>query len=417
MRIVRSIGSALGLALLVAACGPATKNNPNGVDGGADTCTGTGTRCLGNMYQQCTGGQWQTSQSCAVSCSATLGCVECDPTQGGNACNGNDVVTCTADGHFGSVVQTCQAGEACLAGACSRACTADGVDLIYVIDEAHDLLSFDPRNLTSPSAAFKLIGQPQCTPGPVLSSWATQSGETTANPFSMAIDRNADAWVLYTSGEIFKVKTADGSCLGNTGYTVQQNGMDLFGMGFVTDTAGSNSEKLYLGGGDVTAAPGGKLAILDPMNPTSATIPPGAGLPTDGELSPELTGTGAAELFGFFPGVSTAFVEQLDKATGAAIGSKWNIAGGLGGTVRAWAFAQWGGYFYIFVTTDDGTGTLNSTVRRINRMTKQYETVPGFTNLPYTIVGAGVSTCAPVVIGAQVPAASTTAPAPAARPE
>jgi hypothetical protein len=123
-------------------------------------------------------------------------------------------------------------------------------------------------------------------------------------------------------------------------------------------------------------------------------------LPNDGELSPELTGTGAAEFFGFFPGVSSAFVVQLDKNAGTEIGAKWSIPNGLGGTVRAWAFAQWGGYFYIFVTTDPtGTGTnLISTVRRINRATKQYEIVSGFDNIPYVIVGAGVSTCAPTVV-------------------
>ncbi len=399
MRIVTSIA----IIVLAAACGPNTSGNGVDAKPGGEACTGSGDRCLGNMFQHCTNGNWETAESCAVSCSPTLGCVECDPGAGANTCNGNAVVTCTADGHFGTVVETCQAGEMCLAGGCSRACTADGVDLIYVIDEQHNLLSFDPRNLTSPTAAFKMIGQPQCTAGPVLDAWAQQSGDTVANPFSMAVDRDAVAWVLYTSGEIFKVSTADASCIGNTGYTIQQNGMDLFGMGFVTDTSGGDTEKLYLGGGDAAALPGGQFAIVDPAAPTTATVPAGSGLPNDGELSPELTGTGAAELFGFFPGVSTAFVQQLDKATGQATGSKWNIAGGLGGTVRAWAFAQWGGYFYIFVTTDPGSGVLNSTVRRINRQTMQYETVPGFTNLPYTIVGAGVSTCAPVVIGAPAP--------------
>ncbi|MCE9578386.1 MAG: hypothetical protein K8W52_34985 [Deltaproteobacteria bacterium] len=409
-----SLASAFALACLVAACGPNTSGNSADAPPGGDACTGSGDRCFGAQFQHCTNGNWQTTETCTASCSATLGCVECDPTQGANTCNGNAVVTCTADGHYGTVVESCQSGQTCVAGTCTRACTADGVDLIYVIDEQHNLLSFDPRNLTSPTAAFHLIGQPQCTPGPILPAWATQSGDTIANPFSMAVDRDAVAWVLYTSGEIFKVSTTDASCIGNTGYTVSQNGMDLFGMGFVTDTSGGNTEKLYLGGGDVSATPGGQFAIVDPAAPTTATVPPGSGLPNDGELSPELTGTGAAELFGFFPGVTTAFVQQLDKATGHATGGKWNIAGGLGGTVRAWAFAQWGGYFYIFVTTDPGSGVLNSTVRRINRQTMQYETVPGFTNLPYTIVGAGVSTCAPVVIGAPAPGEPPTAPTPVA---
>jgi hypothetical protein len=45
------------------------------------------------------------------------------------------------------------------------------------------------------------------------------------------------------------------------------------------------------------------------------------------------------------------------------------------------------------VTTTDGL-TSNSTVRTIDRATGQYQLVTQ--NLPYNIVGAGVSTCAPV---------------------
>ncbi|MBP6628372.1 MAG: hypothetical protein KA297_03015, partial [Kofleriaceae bacterium] len=88
-------------------------------------------------------------------------------------------------------------------------------------------------------------------------------------------------------------------------------------------------------------------------------------------------------------------VQQIDKTSGAPVGAEQQIPGGLGGNVQAWAFAQWGGKFYIFVTTTDGL-TSNSTVRTIDRMTGQAQTV--LQNLPYIIVGAGVSTCAPVEI-------------------
>ena len=393
---------AVALLFLVAACGPGNPTNHNGPDAGPnDGCSGSETRCFNNDFQTCTNGHFTVTQTCANACDATKGCVDCDPNAG-NACMGNSVVACNADGSFGNVIQTCQNGEGCMAGMCSRVCTADGVDLIYVVDEANELLSFDPRQIPNgPSAAFKVIGTLACPAGASWPDWAANAPGP-ATPFSMGIDRNAVAWVLYTSGEIFNVSTKTAACsgagLGITPYTKGQNGMELFGMGFVTDQAGGNTEKLYIGGGDVTATPGGKLRVVDPLSPMTAT---GNGtLPNDGELSPELTGTGAAEFFGFFPGVSSAFVVQLDKNAGTEIGTKWNIPNGLGGTVRAWAFAQWGGYFYIFVTTDPtGTGTnLVSTVRRINRATKQYEVVPGFDNIAYVIVGAGVSTCAPTVV-------------------
>jgi hypothetical protein len=396
----RSVVLAFFLGLV--ACGPGAPSHPGtgGPDAGTGgSCSQNGaTTCVGNDFETCTGGSWTLTQSCPNACDATKGCVQC-VAGGGNVCNGDTVVMCNSDGTFGSVVQTCQSGETCAAGMCSRSCTADGVDLIYVVDDNNELLSFDPRLIAQgANAAFKVIGTMSCPAGASWPDWnPTMPGPAT--PFSMGIDRNAVAWVLYTSGEIFNVSTKTAACsgagLGKTAYTPGQNSMELFGMGFVTDSQGGNTEKLYLGGGDVMAKPGGKLTHLDPASPMTAT--PTGTLPNDGELSPELTGTGAAEFFGFFPGINSSFVVQLDKNTGAEIGSKWDV-GGLGSTVAAWAFAQWGGDFYVFVSTDpSGTGTsFNSTVRRVNRATKKVDTI--FQNLPYKIVGAGVSTCAPTVV-------------------
>jgi len=376
------------LALALAACGPSTSA---GDDGGDDTteCSGDAERCVGNLYQVCNDdGMFVTAESCAQACNLDLGgCVACDPLMG-TGCNGNDVVTCNADGTPGEVVETCGNGEICEGGACTRDCTADGVDLIYVVDETYNLLSFDPRKLGTADDPFTLIGALSCpassTPVP---GWL--GGVT---PFSMSVDRTGIAWVLYTSGQIFHVQTSNAQCSA-TSFAPQQGGQWLlFGMGFVTDTAGGDTEKLYIGGGAPEATPGGLFGVVDGTTLAVETL---GNLPNTGEYSPEFTGTGAAELFGFFPGTSNAFVQQLDKATGAAVGSPMSM-GGLGGTVSAWAFAQWGGKFYIFVTTTDGLST-NSTVRVIDRQTGNYEGAI-LQNLPYTIVGAGVSTCAPVVV-------------------
>ena len=90
-------------------------------------------------------------------------------------------------------------------------------------------------------------------------------------------------------------------------------------------------------------------------------------------------------------------MQEINKASGAGTGMKWNLgAAGLGAAIRDWAFAQWGGVFYVFVTTDNGTGVTNSTVRSIDRATGTYKVE--LSNLPYNIDGAGVSTCAPSVI-------------------
>ena len=70
------------------------------------------------------------------------------PTATGSNAN-NQVVTCNADGSFGTVVETCSGGTSCGGGMCQRSCSADGVDLIYLVDTANNLLSFDPRMLTA----------------------------------------------------------------------------------------------------------------------------------------------------------------------------------------------------------------------------------------------------------------------------
>src|SRR5215470_2915542 len=85
------------LVSLAVACSPERRENQP--DAGADSCTGNQTRCLGQTYQTCMGGTFQSTDTCQVSCSPTLGCIECDPSAG-NTCNGNDVVTCNPDGSY-----------------------------------------------------------------------------------------------------------------------------------------------------------------------------------------------------------------------------------------------------------------------------------------------------------------------------
>ncbi|HVV83760.1 MAG TPA: hypothetical protein VHE35_11880 [Kofleriaceae bacterium] len=382
------------LALPLLACGPSGSSD-DGSDDDGGACTSGQTQCVGSQFQTCVGGQFETSDNCTAICDPDSGCRACQP--GVNACNGNDVVSCNPDGSFGGVVQSCGDGNECSGGECQRACSADGVDLIYVADKNFQLLSFDPR-LVGTGSPFHVIGPLSCPAGPSVPDW-TDPGPAT--PFSMAVDRNAVAWVLYSSGQIFNVSTQDASCTGTAFPARQQAGgrtWDLFGMGFVTDSAGGDTEKLWLGGGNADATILGDLGWINP--PDAYAIQRVGPMSTQSEYSPELTGLGDATLWGFYPGLSSAFVQQIDKASGGGTGPQRTIPGGLGGTVEAWAFAQWGGKFYLFVTTTDGFSE-NSTVRTIDRTTGQYQLVAQ--NLPYVIVGAGVSTCAPITIGRQLP--------------
>jgi hypothetical protein len=315
---------------------------------------------------------------------------ECDPNAG-LACNMNSVVECNPDGTFGAVTQICGNGMMCTGGVCTNSCTADGVDLVYVVDEQNDFMSFDPRKL--PANPFTMIGTLNCPDN----GNSIQSPPGMAMPFSMSVDRDGVAWVLYTTGELFKVSLQNASCT-KANNTIGASSMQLFGMGFVTDTPGSMNENLFLAGGGNAAQPNGKLAYDDTHGNNLTPVVVG-NLTAQSDYSPELTGTNEAKLYGFYPEVTTnapAYVQEIDKTSGAGTGMKWNLGTAPLDTVRDWAFAQWGGIFYVFVTTVDGAGTTHSTVRSIDRATSMYKVE--LMDLPYNIDGAGVSTCAPVVV-------------------
>lgn len=396
----------IAIAGALVACGPNDTGSGDD-DGGSDTCSGDAKRCVGAQYQVCQGGHYVVSQTCPNACDVSHGgCVEC-VAGGGNTCRGNDVVTCNADGTFGTTVMTCPLGSSCDSGTCQRTCTADGVDLIYVVDETYNLLSFDPRLIGTPAGPYHVIGHLNCpNPGTSL-----QPGGGAATPFSMAVDRNAVAWVLYSSGKLYKVSTADASCQA-TSFTPQQTvsgpggsqQFSLFGMAYVSDTAGGDTEKLFIGGGNVDAASSGSLGWIDTSAANLAvnyvhSIAPSA------EYSAELTGLGDTTLWLFFPDTTQqSFVTQLDKTTGAGIGNPFRFdLAAAGRQVQAWAFAQWGGKFYVFVTTVDSLGgNQNATVHEVDRASGAHSVI--LQNQPYPVVGAGVSTCAPVTIGRETPA-------------
>jgi hypothetical protein len=206
----------------------------------------------------------------------------------------------------------------------------------------------------------------------------------------MSVDRDATAWVLYNSGEIFWVSTQDGSCKAS-GFPRAQAGFQTFGMGFVSDLYGSSSETLFVSGGSYLSPGKGNLASVDK---SSLMLTPRGPLP-DTEYGPELTGTGKGELYGYFPG-SDSFVARFNKSDGS-LEKRWPLPP-LTETVRAWAFAHWGGRFFIFITTlDSGSGLPNSRILQFNPLDGMV--TPVLQDLPYIIVGAGVSTCAPLTVG------------------
>ncbi len=351
-------------------------------------CADKPSRCVENTHQVCQGGDYVDDMTCTepTTCSPKLGCITCDPNHGGQTCVGDTLHVCNIDGTLGPVVKEC-ALESCRNGGCigdqPEICPGvEGVNLIYVITEGNELLSFDPSGDMN---EFKTIGVLSCPAGNAFPGF----GGGGANPFSMSVDRMGTAWVLYTSGEIFEVSTKDASCEKST-FVPGTKGFQVFGMGFVADAPGETTEKLFIAGGDVDTPASTDLATLDTTTMEITPIAPVAVL----VYGPELTGTGDANLYGYYPGTDSKVV-RFDKKT-AAIQTKWPLPT-LDGNIRAWAFAHWGGRFYIFVTAGDLFGPVaNSQVIRLDPVTGDAKTL--LENLPYKIVGAGVSTCAPIDI-------------------
>ena len=231
--------------------------------------------------------------------------------------------------------------------------------IIYAIDQDNMLRGFDPTTMKFINIGFLLC-----------------PAEQGATPFSMGVDHNAVAWVLYNSGEIFLVDTQTAACKASA-FVPNQGDFTNFGMGFVADKKGQvAAEHLYLAG-----VANMQLGVMDPVKLTIGAVGPLGG-------NPELTGTGGAALYGFFPDENTPRVSLLDKATGLE-GQSYPLAN-LKGQALAWAFAFWGGDFWIFLQRLQDASTH---VWRLDGATgKVIDVVP---NTGFVIVGAGVSVCAP----------------------
>lgn len=246
-------------------------------------------------------------------------------------------------------------------------CATAAESFVYVVDSNDAFLRFDPEANT-------------------LSVIGTLSCPTPSSPFSMSVDRDATAWVLYQSGEIFRVSTTDVSCSATT-FAPNQAGFEVFGMGYVADAPGSTEETLFVAGGSSLDISLG-TATLGRID-SSLTLTPIGDLPG----WPELTGTGDAELWGFFPDTTPPSVRRIDQGSASTSQSFpiSEIGGGIGVGDRAWAFAFWGGRFFVFYK---GESDLTTNVWRLDP--EDGSVVEVIHDTGYRIVGAGVSTCAPV---------------------
>jgi hypothetical protein len=259
-------------------------------------------------------------------------------------------------------------------------CAVGAAQFIYVISDSNNLYTFDPTKFPS-KAAFTLVGPVTCD----------SSGVN-----SMAVDRNATAYVNFNSGAIYKVSTTAPPTCTPTGFMSGQHGFTpVLGMGFSANSPGSMDETLFVSdnGGpngvctQSTPGPGcmGQgIATLD-LN-TWTLNPVGPYTMGDSGYNAELTGTGDAKLYGFFT-TTPGGVGPIDKGSGATTSTTPlpTVSVGNGG----YAFSFWGGDFY-FYTASSTPNTVVTHFQPSNNMTTVSD------QLDYVIVGAGVSTCAPV---------------------
>jgi hypothetical protein len=265
----------------------------------------------------------------------------------------------------------------------SLSCAEAGSTLIYVVSEDYQLLSFDPG-----TGAFVTIGDIDCP--------TATGGDSPPTPFSMAVDHTGIAYVLYNDGELFRVSTATAACR-STGFVTGQLGFnEEFGMGYSQNSQGT-AETLYVASSssDGLTSPS-RLATIQTTNFRLSIV--GALQPQI--LNAELTGTGAGDLFAFYATSGTdpcdntaasatcpdSAIGQIDKTTGR-VTNETVFRGVPQGD--AWAFAFWGGDFYLFTAPRTGTSTI------VYRFRPADESLVRVATRSNRIVGAGVSTCAP----------------------
>lgn len=246
-----------------------------------------------------------------------------------------------------------------------------GSGLIYVFTTSGELYAFEP-----PTQRFRRIGVIDCPGAP----------RGLSHPNSMAVDRAGTAWINYIDGPIYAVSTRDASCKA-TRYEPGQHGFLHLGMAFVSTGPTLSGETLFIssGGRDdiplgVPSGPGGLARIENGERVVPIAAFNGR---LNGRLA-ELTGTGDGRLFGFFA-TRPATLAEIDPKT-AAILSERRLPGIV--SASAWAHAFWGGRFYLFWSRA-GEGShvtrveLDGRVENLGRSQR------------LTVVGAGVSTCAP----------------------
>ncbi|MFO0564875.1 MAG: hypothetical protein U0263_04385 [Polyangiaceae bacterium] len=239
---------------------------------------------------------------------------------------------------------------------------------VYLVTSEKDFYRYDPG-----TGEVKLIGTLNC---PI-----------DGNPFSMGVSRSGIAYVVYRPnmlgatppGQLFQVNVETAACK-KTKFEPNQHDFGLFGMGFALDDDGLG-ETLYVAESGKPGADSLGLAsidlgsyVLSPIGPFSQN--PGNRI--------ELTSSDDGKLWGYIldPAGNGGYVAHIDKHTAEVL----EVTPVAAGNDHAFAFAYWGGDFYVFTSPSGGP-------TKITRYHPADSSTQVVGSIAKTVVGAGVSTC------------------------
>ena len=211
---------------------------------------------------------------------------------------------------------------------------------------------------------------------------AIACGDGTSGPFSMAVDRRGIAYSVFNDGSLFRVDTASAppACRRRSRPDSTASRPSEWASSRTSATPARRSSSTR----PTRRRKGNSLGL--------ATIDVGSYvLRFTGSFNPaipgaELTGTSDGRLYAFFTNAagSGSHIVELDKAT-AAITTDDPLQ--VGSPTDGYAFAVWGGVFWVFTSSASGT--------QVTEFDPATKTETAVTTFATEIVGAGVSTCAP----------------------
>lgn len=349
-----------------------------GSDAGSDT-TATGTGSTGaTVATDTTGTGGEPTTSGATGGASETGTTEpltggAQSTSGTGTSTGAQTVTGeTGPGETDGTGDTGETGETGVVDACPCPDLVVGLDDgIFVLSKTAVLWKYFPGK-----NEMQMLGVVDCGLPP--------------STFSMGVDREGFAWVQFSDKQIRKVDITKVSECSDPGFLPGQDNVGNFGMAFVSNSADDPCDRLH--GNHYNFKPeGDKVAEFFSVDPDTLKL---VQLGKSDYGLAEVTGTGDGRAF-LFAGPDPSQLVEVDKATGATESVLLLPGVKTGG---GFAFAFFAGDFYLFTDAEsDGSSEVTHVDFDDSDKNGKQDIKVVLEDVPLRIVGAGVSTCAPIV--------------------